>query len=294
MVYAWDENFVLPLSHDEVVHGKGSLLREHARGRVAAVRQPACALRLHVGAPRQAAPVHGRRARPGAEWTEAASLDWYVLDDPLHAGVRRSSRDLNRIYRDEPALWQVDFAPEGFEWLVGDARDDNVLAYARYSADRTRALVCLCNFSPVVRASSGACRFRPAGAGGRCSTPTHRSTAARASATAAGSRPRAEPLYGRPFSAGVTLPPLAAVWLAPTVAARRGEPRRRRATLGAPTGSYACRMDERQQHRGGRARPRVQEGPARGRRDRPARRRRARSTASSGRTAPASRRRCSC
>ena len=84
----------------------------------------------------------------GTEWSEAASLDWYVLDYPLHEGLRRCVADLNRAYRAEPALWEVDFRPEGFQWLVGDAREDNVLAYARFSADGSRVLACLVNFSP--------------------------------------------------------------------------------------------------------------------------------------------------
>ena len=87
----------------------------------------------------------------GTEWSEGGSLDWYVLDYPLHEGVRRCVADLNRVYRAEPALWEVDFRPEGFEWLVGDAREDNTLAYLRRSADGSRVIACLVNFSPVVR-----------------------------------------------------------------------------------------------------------------------------------------------
>ena len=131
MVYAWDENFVLPLSHDEVVHGKGSLLRKMPGDewqQFATLR----ALYAHMWAhPGKQLLFMGGELGQGTEWSEAASLDWYVLDYPLHAGLCRCVSDLNRAYRGEPALWEVDFRAEGFQWLVGDARDDNVLAYAR-------------------------------------------------------------------------------------------------------------------------------------------------------------------
>ena len=118
-VYAFTENFVLPLSHDEVVHGKGSLLGQDAGRRVAEVRQPAAALRLQVRAAGQEAAVHGRRDRAsGASGTTTASLDWHLLDQPAHAGVARwVARPQPRCYRDEPALHELDSEPAGFEWV---------------------------------------------------------------------------------------------------------------------------------------------------------------------------------
>jgi 1,4-alpha-glucan branching enzyme len=150
----------------------------------------------------------------GTEWSEAASLDWYVLDYPLHAGLSRCVSDLNRAYRGEPALWEVDFRAEGFQWLVGDARDDNVLAYARLSADGSRVLACLVNFSPVVR--HGWRMPLPLGGAWREVLNTD---ATAYGGSGVGNLGRvdavAEPLHGRPFSAAVTLPPLAAIWFAP-------------------------------------------------------------------------------
>ena len=131
MMYAWDENFVLPLSHDEVVHGKGALLRKLPGDewqQFATLR----ALYAHMWAhPGKQLLFMGGELGQGSEWSEAGSLDWYVLDYPLHRGVLRCVADLNRAYRAEPALWQVDFTPDGFQWLVGDAREDNVLAASR-------------------------------------------------------------------------------------------------------------------------------------------------------------------
>jgi 1,4-alpha-glucan branching enzyme len=214
MVYAWDENFVLPLSHDEVVHGKGALVRKLPGDewqQFATLR----ALYGHMWAhPGKQLLFMGGEIGQGTEWTESSSLDWYVLDYPLHEGVRRCVADLNRIYRDEPALWQVDFSPEGFEWLVGDAREDNVLAYARYSDDRSRALACLVNFSPVVRH-----HWRiPLPSGGHWREVLNTDAAEYGGSgigNGGGIDAVEEPLYGRPFSAGVTLPPLATVWLVP-------------------------------------------------------------------------------
>jgi 1,4-alpha-glucan branching enzyme len=214
LVYAWDENFVLPLSHDEVVHGKGSLLRKLAGDewqQFATLR----ALYGHMWAhPGKQLLFMGGEIGQGTEWSEAGSLDWYVLDYPLHEGVRRCVADLNHAYRAEPALWQVDFRPEGFEWLVGDAREDNVVAYARFSADRSRVLACVVNFSPVVRH-----HWRvPLPAAGVWSEVLNTDAVEYGGSgvgNLGGVEALDEPLHGRPFSAGLTLPPLAAMWLVP-------------------------------------------------------------------------------
>ena len=213
LVYAWDENFVLPLSHDEVVHGKAALLRKLSGDewqQFATLR----ALYAHMWAhPGKQLLFMGGELAQGTEWSEAGSLDWYVLDYPLHAGVRRCVADLNRAYRDEPALWEVDFRPAGFQWLVGDAREDNVLAYARYSADGARVLVSVVNFSPVVREGWRV----PLPAAGRWLEVLNTDAADYGGSgvgNLGGVEAVAEPLHGRSWSADVTLPPLATLWLA--------------------------------------------------------------------------------
>ena len=214
LIYAWDENFVLPLSHDEVVHGKGSLVRKLPGDewqQFATLR----ALYGHMWAhPGKQLLFMGGELGQGTEWSESGSLDWYVLDYPLHRGMLGCVADLNRVYRGEPALWELDHRPEGFAWLVGDAREDNVLAYARFSADRSRVLACLANFSPVVRH-----HWRvPLPAGGRWHEVLN-TDAAEYGGSGVGNLgvvdAVAEPMHGRPFSAAVTLPPLATIWLAP-------------------------------------------------------------------------------
>ena len=214
LIYAWDENFVLPLSHDEVVHGKGALLRKLPGDewqQFATLR----ALYGHMWAhPGKQLLFMGGELGQGTEWSESASLDWYVLDYPLHEGVRRCVRDLNSVYRTEPALWERDHRPEGFQWLVGDAREDNMLAYLRLSADGGRVLACLVNFSPVVRH-----HWRvplPVGGAWREVLNTDAGDYGGSGVGNLGVVEAApEPLHGRPFSAAVTLPPLAAVWLRP-------------------------------------------------------------------------------
>ena len=214
LIYAWDENFVLPLSHDEVVHGKGALLRKLPGDewqQFATLR----ALYGHMWAhPGKQLLFMGSELGQGTEWSESGSLDWYVLDYPLHRGVLRCVSDLNRVYRAEPALWELDHSPEGFEWLVGDAREDNVLAYARFSADRSRALACIANLSPVVRH-----HWRvPLPVGGRWREVLN-TDAAEYGGSGVGNLGAVdaveEPFHGRPFSAEVTIPPLGVVWLAP-------------------------------------------------------------------------------
>ncbi|HET9243305.1 MAG TPA: 1,4-alpha-glucan branching protein GlgB [Gaiella sp.] len=214
LIYAWDENFVLPLSHDEVVHGKGALLRKLPGDewqQFATLR----ALYGHMWAhPGKQLLFMGGELGQGTEWSEGASLDWYLLEYPLHEGVRRCVCDLNRVYRSEPALWEADHRPAGFQWLVGDAREDNVLAYLRLSANGDRVLACLVNFSPVVRH-----HWRvplPVGGAWREVLNTDAEAYGGSGVGNLGAvEAVAEPMHGRPFSAGVTLPPLAAVWLKP-------------------------------------------------------------------------------
>jgi 1,4-alpha-glucan branching enzyme len=85
------------------------------------------------------------------EWNHDSSLDWHLLQDPLHAGVKDTVRDLNRLHRDLPALHERDCEPDGFQWIVGDDRDNSVLAFARYDRERRSVALVVCNFTPVPR-----------------------------------------------------------------------------------------------------------------------------------------------
>ncbi len=213
LMYAWDENFVLPLSHDEVVHGKRSLLSKLPGDRwqkLATLRALYGYMWAHPG--KQLLFMGGELGQ-WDEWSEGRSLDWPLLDDPDHAGLRGLVADLNASYRAEPALWEVDFRPEGFAWLVGDARDDNTLAFARFSADRSRTLVCLTNFSPVVREGWRLPLPREGGWREVLNTDS-RFYGGSDVGNGLGVAAR-EQGPGHGWAAEVTVPPLATVWLVP-------------------------------------------------------------------------------
>jgi 1,4-alpha-glucan branching enzyme len=151
LMYAFSENFVLPLSHDEVVHGKGSLISKMAGDywqKFANLRSLYAFMWAHPG---KKLLFMGGEIGQWNEWNHDTSLDWGLLDFPLHAGVRDLVRDLNGVYRSNPALHQVDFEPAGFEWVAADDAECSVVAFVRWSRDRSRALLYVGNFTPVVR-----------------------------------------------------------------------------------------------------------------------------------------------
>ncbi len=153
MIYAWNENFVLPLSHDEVVHGKGSLLNKMPGD----TWQKLANLRLLYGSmyaqPGKKLLFMGAELAPWREWDHESSLDWHLLDDPAHAGICRWLEDLNRLHRDEPALHQLDAAPEGFEWIDADDALNSVFTFLRKGQDPKDVILVVINFTPVIRGS---------------------------------------------------------------------------------------------------------------------------------------------
>ena len=214
MVYAFTENFVLPLSHDEVVHGKGSLLAKMPGDpwqRRANLRALYGYMWAHPG---KKLLFMGGEIGQEQEWRSEGSIDWHLLERPEHAGIQELVRDLNLRYRDEPALWEVDFEPSGFRWLEVDDADANVIAFARFAADGERALVCVCNFSPVPR--PGYRVGLPTGGAWRelVNTDDERYGGSGVG-NPAGIRTDAKPWHDQPFSAELTLPPLGVLWLVP-------------------------------------------------------------------------------
>src|SRR2546429_996616 len=148
--YAFTENFVLPLSHDEVVHGKGALLGKMPGDEW----QQFASLRLLLGYmwthPGKKLLFMGGEFGQRREWQHEESLEWHVLQYPLHAGVRRWVRDLNQLYRNTPALHQLDFSDAGFRWVDCDDADVSVISFLRRGMGDELALVA-CNFTPVPR-----------------------------------------------------------------------------------------------------------------------------------------------
>ena len=152
--YAFHENFVLPLSHDEVVYGKRSLAAKfpgEPPQRLATLRALLGYMWAHPG---KKLLFMGGELGQNREWTHESALDWALADDPAHAGVQRWLADLNRLYRDEPALHQLDFEHTGFEWMDRQDADASVIAFVRKARrpDAPRILV-VCNFTPVLRAN---------------------------------------------------------------------------------------------------------------------------------------------
>jgi 1,4-alpha-glucan branching enzyme len=147
-VYAWSENFVLPISHDEVVHGKKALVAK-APGDW---WQQRATLRALLGFmwsfPGKKLLFMGCELADGLEWSEERGLDWSLLERPDHAGVAQLVADLNAAYRSSPALWARDTSPDGFGWIVADDAANNVFAFARYGDDG-EVLVCVANFAGV-------------------------------------------------------------------------------------------------------------------------------------------------
>jgi len=134
LLYAWSENFILPFSHDEVVHMKGSLLNKMPgtnEQKFATLRALYAYMWAHPG---KKLLFMGGEFGQWREWTETESLDWHLLEDPLHRGIQNLIRDLNRIYDEENALWEVDSDPAGFEWIDVNNAAGNIVAFLRRSS----------------------------------------------------------------------------------------------------------------------------------------------------------------
>ncbi len=220
LMYAFSENFVLPLSHDEVVHGKGSLLGKMPGDewkRFAGLRALLAYMWAHPG---KQLLFMGSEFGQGAEWSADHGLDWWVLGDEYHAGTQRLVRDLNHAYQSTPALWKADSSPDGFAWIDANDAFGNVLSFMRLTGARwredagSRALACIANFSgdPHLRYQVGlpcAGRWREV-----VNTDAHEY-----GGSGVGNmgliEAAEEPWHGQPASAVLSLPPLGVLWLAP-------------------------------------------------------------------------------
>ncbi len=219
LVYAFTENFILPLSHDEVVHGKGSLIDKMPGDRwqkLANLRALYAFMWAHPG---KKLLFMGQEFAQSAEWSHSRSLDWHLLENADNAGIQSLVRDLNRVYRERAALWEVDFDGRGFEWIEPNDADANVVAFARAGEDASSdVLVAVCNLSPVPRENY---RLGLPRSGRWVEALNTDSTFYGGSDTGnlGGVEAEALPWHSQPCSAEVTLPPLGVVWLVPDEAA---------------------------------------------------------------------------
>ena len=212
LLYAFSENFVLPLSHDEVVHGKGSLLDKMPGDEWQKLRECSRLLRLHVGASRQEAFVHGPGVRPdGANGIRDAGSTAVCSTLPPHRGLQRLVRDLNRFYRGHEALYARDCEPEGFRWIVVDDAESSVVAFVRFGADRIPPIVVVANFTPVPRHAYRIGLPR-AGWWREISIPTRRSMAAPGLGNLGAIQRAPRAFRGFPAQRDILLPPLATLY----------------------------------------------------------------------------------
>ncbi len=214
LMYAFSENFILPLSHDEVVHGKGSMLEKMAGDRwqkLANLRSLYAYMWAHPG---KKLLFMGNEIAQEAEWSYERSLDWHLLERPEHAGIQNLVRDLNALLRSEPALFERDFDPAGFFWLEANDAARNVVAFARVAADGERSLVCVANLSPVPREGY---RVGLPKSGTWVEALNTDSRHYGGGDVGSGGAVEAEPIgwHDQQFSAEVTLPPLGVVFLRP-------------------------------------------------------------------------------
>jgi len=211
LLYAWSESFMLPLSHDEVVHGKRSLLGRMPGDRwrrFANLRALYAWMWAHPG---KKLLFMGGEIGQEREWNHDSSLDWHLLAEPEHRGLKRLVADLNRIYREEPALFEGDVVPAGFQWIDANDADDNVVAFRRIAPSSGREIVCIGNLAPVVRRGHRVGLPRP----GRYREILN-TDAAIYGGSDVGNAGHVDaspaPMHGLPCSGAFVLPPLGMLW----------------------------------------------------------------------------------
>jgi 1,4-alpha-glucan branching enzyme len=213
LIYAFSEKFVLPLSHDEVVHGKGSLITRMPGDEWQKFANLRAYFGFMWGHPGKKLLFMGGEFGQRHEWNHDVSLDWHLLDEPRHRGVQNLLRDLNRFYQAEPGLHAVDDRPEGFRWLIGDDRAQSVFAFLRL-ADGAAPVLVVSNFTPVPRQA-----YRigvPAGGLWReCINSDAADYGGSGMGNAGAVVAEQIPSHGESFSLMMTLPPLSTLMLRP-------------------------------------------------------------------------------
>ncbi|MGH8624080.1 MAG: 1,4-alpha-glucan branching enzyme, partial [Gammaproteobacteria bacterium] len=209
--YAFFENFVLPFSHDEVVHGKGSLIARMPGDGWQKFANLRLLFAYLYGHPGKKLVFMGDEFGQWWEWNHDESLDWKLLTHAPHEGIRNWLRDLNRFYRSEPALYERDFEHEGFEWIDCHDAENSTLSFIRRSANRDHLVLVVCNFAPVLRLN-----FRIGVPQGGWWREALNSDAAFYGGSGHGNMGGVEaapvPGHGQPYSLNLTLPPLSGLF----------------------------------------------------------------------------------
>jgi 1,4-alpha-glucan branching enzyme len=209
-IYAFSENFVLPLSHDEVVHGKQSLLSQMSGDTWQKFANLRVLLAGQFAAPGKKLQFMGTEIAPWNEWNHDAEVEWLLRTFDSHEGIRRMLCDLNRLYVNEPALHDGDVVPEGFQWIVGDDHLNTVAAFQRMTRDGSEVILVISNLTPAPRD-----RYRIGVPKPGYYKEIFNSDASWYGGSGLGNQgglySRSEPSHGRPVSLTVTVPPLATV-----------------------------------------------------------------------------------
>ena len=246
LMYAFSENFVLPISHDEVVHGKGSLwtrMPGDAWNKAANMRALLAFMWAHPG---KQLLFQGQEFGQEREWSESRSLDWHLLEEPLHAGIKAMVGDLNRAYKSLPALWTMDVTPDGFSWIDANDASGNVLSFLRNGVGpdgKPVVMACIANFSGTPKPD-----YRvglPFGGRWREVLNTDAQAYGGSGVGNLGAvEAELQMWHGRPASAVLQLPPSGVLWLAPEPSE---EPVRSSSTAGsaALTGASEAGTDRR-------------------------------------------------
>jgi len=215
LMYAWTENFVLPISHDEVVHGKGSLLRKMPGDRWQQLATLRAFLALMWAHPGKQLLFMGSEFGQEAEWADSRGLDWWLLDQPAHRGVLDLVRDLNRIYTDTTALWRQDLTPEGFRWIDANDAAGNVFSFLRFGGGGPDdVLACVVNFSGSAH-HGYRIGLPSAGRWQEVLNTDAREYGGSGVGNLGGIEAGDQPWHGLAASATLSVPPLGAVWLRP-------------------------------------------------------------------------------
>jgi 1,4-alpha-glucan branching enzyme len=211
LIYAWTENFILPFSHDEVVHMKGALLNKMPGDewqKFANLRALYAYMWAHPG---KKLLFMGGEFGQWREWNETESLDWHLLETPVHQGVQALIKDLNKLYRKHGALWEADTEPSGFAWIEVDNTSENVIAFRRISPSTGKEIICIGNFSPVVREGHRLGLPR-AGTYKQLLNTDHEKYCGGGFGVVKSIKAEKVPAHGLDYSAVITLPPLATMW----------------------------------------------------------------------------------
>jgi 1,4-alpha-glucan branching enzyme len=214
LMYAFSENFVLPFSHDEVVYGKGSMIRKMPGDDWQKFANLRCLYGYMFGHPGKKLLFMGNEFGQWSEWNHDQSLEWHLLQYPSHSGLRRWVRDLNTLYRAEPALYEMDCDPAGFEWMDCTDYQRSVVSFLRHGRRPGDTLLIVCNFTPVPRQN-----YRVGVPQGGYWRETLNSDAPLYGGSGQGNigglSATPLPIHGRPFSVNMTLPPLSVLIFKP-------------------------------------------------------------------------------